>query len=515
MKAVSDTIAIYLRISDEDGKTGESESITGQRDFINNYIKSDAILSSYAQVEMSDDGYSGTNFNRPGVMELFESVRSGEVTIVIVKDISRFGRNYLEVGHYLEQIFPFLGVRFISINDRYDSATNDRNFDFMGLGFQNLIYDLYSKDLSQKIISVRQAKAKQGKFITAYAPYGYKKTKEQQLVIDEEAAVIVRRIFDLALAGTPKAHIARMLNAEDVPSPLMLRKARNDNLPCYHVEEKCIWKTSAISAILKDRRYVGDAVYGKVKPTKVGSGVDRPVPQEEWIIVENTHEAIITRELFEETGTLFGKRNYTRSAELRPLQGKIRCGSCNHVLSPVKRNGKVTYLCKTPDLATGYSCYRDSLVESDLEEIIANYLGKLSASICDFENQSKEDDNNNLLKLNNELKAAQTQLAKIQVAKFALYESYKDGKTDKETYLKKKADFEKSAEKIITKQDIVTEELQTMRIKTSEDEKCVEVIKRYMPFGEITREIAETFIDEIVVKSDGRVKISWKFANIK
>ncbi len=513
---MSNTIGVYLRLSDEDNSVSESESIIGQRALIKNYIASDDLLSTYRQVEICDDGYSGTDFNRPGIIELLEAVRAGEINVIIVKDMSRFGRSYLEVGNYLEEVFPFLGVRFISVNDHYDSAKSSQNYDFLSLGFQNLLYDFYSKDLSQKITSVRRSKAKQGKFITAYAPYGYKKSAEQRLVVDEEAAEVVRRIFDLALSGMPKAHIARLLNAENIPSPLTLRKMRKDNFPCYHVKERCVWRTSAISLILKDRRYVGDAVYGKLKPIKIGSDTLKSAPQEEWIIVENTHEPIITREQFEKAATLFAKRSYSRST-LTTLQGKIRCGVCGHTLSPDRRNGKVTYRCRTPNLDGGYSCYRDSISESDLEGIILNYLGKLSASICDFKDLNGNDSDKNGINADDKRKTQkihlEAALEKIATAKFALYESYKEGKIDKASYLREKADFVRSAEKTMEKLALVTEKAPSNGLESSEDDKCAKALKK-IPFEGVTREMVEVFVEKITVKEDGKVEVRWDFGGL-
>ncbi len=502
-------IGIYLRLSDEDRKVGESESIAGQRELIQNYINSDITLSNHQTMQFCDDGYSGTNFNRPALTNLLNLVRTGEIKIIIVKDLSRFGRNYIEVGQYLEQIFPLLGVRFIAVNDEYDST---KEFDFLGLGFQNLLHDLYSKDLSNKITTIRHAKAKQGKFITAFAPYGYLKTKEQQLVIDKEVAVIVQKIFDLALQGTPKTHIARMLNSEGILSPLMLRKSRKDNFACNQVQEQSIWTASVVSNILKDRRYVGDAVYGRFKPTKVGSGIDKTVPKEDWIIVENTHEAIIEREQFENVQALFTNRNYNLNKELRPLQGKIKCSFCNHTISPVNKNGKVIYLCKTSRFTEEHNCYTKSILETDLENIVIKYLGTLAEAICAFETNYKEDNTTEISILKNQIKALDIQIKKISNGKYTLYEDYKCGKLDKKSYINKKSDLEN---KVITennKKQKFIDQLQLLEEVPKEHE-YERKIKYFSPFQTVTRDITNTFIDKIIINTDGSIKIYWKFSD--
>ncbi|MPM77448.1 hypothetical protein SDC9_124451 [bioreactor metagenome] len=188
------TIGIYLRLSDEDENGKESDSIKGQREIIHDYLLKNQYLASYETLEFCDDGFSGTDFQRPGVTELLRRAQDGEISCIIVKDFSRFGRNYIEVGNYLEQVFPFLGIRFISVNDNFDSDKVSNNGEFIGRAFQNLIYDLYSRDLSLKISTGKRVKAEQGKFITAFAPYGYQKSKEQKLVVDEESAPVVERI---------------------------------------------------------------------------------------------------------------------------------------------------------------------------------------------------------------------------------------------------------------------------------------------------------------------------------
>ena len=221
------TLALYIRLSKEDDDVGissekeESNSITNQRMLLYDYLKSHPEFQDYRIIEKCDDGYSGKKFDRPQFVELMELVKQREVDCIIVKDFSRFGRDYIEIGDYLEQLFPFLGVRFIAVNDRYDSQEGGKQTAGLEVAFKNFIYDFYSRDTSKKIRNVRNKMAKAGQFASANAPYGYLKSAEDKhkLVIDEEAAVVVREIFQLRLSGLSGNKIAAILNERAIPSP--------------------------------------------------------------------------------------------------------------------------------------------------------------------------------------------------------------------------------------------------------------------------------------------------------
>lgn len=512
---MSKPIGIYLRLSDEDKNEDESNSITSQRELIKEYLFNHTELSSCPILEFVDDGYSGTNFNRPGITELLHKAKDNQVECIVVKDFSRFGRNYIEVGNYIEQVFPFLGVRFISINDCYDSFKNANQSEFLSTAFKNIIYDLYSKDLSEKIISARRSKAAQGKFITAYAPYGYHKSKYQQLVKDEDTAPVVKRIFDMALDKVSKAEIARTLNRDGVPSPLMIRKQRNDNFHCYHVNEKCVWRTSTVSAILKDRRYIGDAVYGKVRPTSIGSGIDRSVSEEEWVVVCDTHEAIVSKEIFEKVGAMFIKNKAKYNKELYPLSGKVVCGACNHVISreskKYKKGVKLGYRCSMLGVTNEYGCYPNKIREEEIEQAILQYLNHVGAIFFEdsWYDKKETDIKNFIQEASLTINQKKQALKRLSRQKLQAYEDYKDGKLEKEQYIKVKKDYDYAYEITsleIEKENKVLNRLQTEQLTLFSQR---EQIKKYIPFTELSREIVEDFIDKVVVKPSGAIQVVW------
>lgn len=378
--------AIYLRISDEDenpGEARESESISGQRFLLTDFVRGHRELSESRIIELVDDGFSGTNFDRPGIKKLLEMAKTHQVNCIVVKDFSRFGRNYLEVGNYLEQIFPFLGIRFLSVNDHFDSSENIGAAGAIEVGFKNIIHEAYSKDLSEKIRSVRRMMAEQGKFVTAFAPYGYRKSEatKNQLIVDAECAVVVRRIFDLFLSGMGNTAIARLLNKEEIPSPYMVRTQRKENFHRNGCKEENHWTAGTVSRILSDQRYVGDAVYGKVSPKEIGSKKEVRVPEENWIIVPDAHPCIVKRELFE--AVRFSKKKY-----------RIY-GSRNKA-----------------DFFTGH------LQESQLETGILNCLQLLVLLVQKSDKKARQSD------------------------AFKLYRRFKAGKIAEDTFVKKTADME-------------------------------------------------------------------------
>ncbi|KXL52494.1 recombinase [Anaerotignum neopropionicum] len=515
-------MGIYLRLSDEDGNLKESNSIQGQRELIFHYIMNHNGLTSYEIVEFCDDGYSGTDFYRPGVQELLKEVKNEKIGCIIVKDFSRFGRNYIEVGNYIEQIFPFLGVQFISVNDNYDSSRRSVNGEFTATAFQNLMNDLYSKDLSQKIISARRTKANEGKFITAFAPYGYEKTKEQRLVADKEAAPIVERIFNMALEGTSQVQIARTLNCEKIPSPLLLRKMKKENFFCATVNKKYLWHPGAVSKILKDQRYVGDGVYGKVVPKNVGSSQTKAVPQKNWIIVPNTHGPIVGRETFDLVNAKHKSHQPREKKAPYPLWKKVRCGACNHRIPREISGGKnpqgaaAVFRCTTPRVTEEFGCYKGKIAERRIEEIIQILSNKMLSIIYDGDLQGflvKQAQGNILIAQAN-IKQLEVKLKQISLKKMQLYELYKANKLEKESFLNKKMVWEKLYDKTQNTLIVERDKIICLRAKTQNSLDKSLSVNEGVPFQGVTKQLVEAFVVEVFVEKNGSIKVFWRFQDI-
>ena len=301
------TIGIYIRLSmaDEDagnGSKAESDSIGNQRMLINRYLDNHPTLSKYPRLEFADDGYTGTNFHRPQFSAMMEKVRHGEINLICVKDFSRFSRDYIETGNYLECTFPFMGVRFISINDGYDSDDYKGTTGGLEVVMRSIIYAAYSKDLSVKTTTAKIQMMKQGKYVGGYAPYGYVLHPEirNKLKLDPEAAEVVRRVFNEALKGRNTSQIALGLNDDNIPTPGQYFKGKNPDKKKYsRMSEKISWTASMVYKILTSYVYTGATVGHKRKSGGVGSRKTISQKKEDWIIVEGMHEAIVSKEEFE------------------------------------------------------------------------------------------------------------------------------------------------------------------------------------------------------------------------
>ncbi|MCL2170097.1 MAG: recombinase family protein [Defluviitaleaceae bacterium] len=290
-------IALYMRLSKEDALGGgESNSIKGQRELLNRFLDKHPSLDKLQRLEFCDDGYSGTNLNRPAAGKMLDAAKRGDITCIVVKDFSRFSRSYIDLGSYLEQIFPFYGVRMISVNDDYDSI--NKAADDMDIALKSLINDIYAKDQSIKSKTGLDAKKKRGEFAGSVPVYGYKKSpaNKNKLEIDPVAADVVRMIFDMAIQGKKAKEIAEILNEQGIPTRGAY-KARSRQ-PAL-----AFWKQSHIREVIGHECYTGTAVANKTVMTSVG-GCQVSVPKENWTRVENAHPAIITRKEFEDAQKL-------------------------------------------------------------------------------------------------------------------------------------------------------------------------------------------------------------------
>lgn len=500
-------VAIYMRISDEDKELEEgreSTSIAGQRMLLRDFVGNQKDLKGCTVVEVIDDGYSGTDFQRPGIQALLEMAKRKEVCCIVVKDFSRFGRNYVEVGNYLEQIFPFLGIRFLSVNDGFDSFFTAGAAGALDVGFKNIIYEAYSKDLSEKIKSVRKIKAEQGKFVTAFAPYGYKKDEQNRnrLMVDPECAPIVRRIFSQYLSGVTKTDIARQLNQEGIPCPMKIRKKRCENLNRKLWGDSLIWTVGTVSNILADQRYTGDAVYGKVKPKSVGSKKELPVPKEQWIIVPDSHEGIISHEEFKAVERR--KKSYRKIEKGNQKKSlfakKIRCKSCGHLFIRMEKNKKISYCCKSGRNLYESKCYQGKVGEQELKNALFTCLHNFAFII----NQPlKSQEPNKLVPINhlNDLKNLQLKIETLNRKKISIYEAYKKEKLLETVFRETFTELEHSIAILKNQCHRLEQELilaDNEVFKSSPDERC-------------SREMIDIFIEIITVGTDGALTIRWSF----
>lgn len=379
-------IAIYLRLSVDEAETDESNSIMNQRCLLNHYLDQSIEFQNYERLEFVDDGFSGTNTNRPAFQRLMADVKSGTIRHILVKDLSRFMRDYLELGNYLENIFPFLGVRFIALNDQYDSLISGSNGLEIDVPFRNLLNDFYAKDVSEKVKSAMNTMKRSGKNMSWLPPFGYIKDPEDRfnIIIDEEVAPIVRRIFKCCIAGMGTHRIAMLLNDEQTITPaerkMQVSRARyKRSIILTKEQQRNIWTKNSVRRILKNEAYKGTYLFNTRKNIN-GKQIKRP--ESEWERIEANHEAIVSVEEFEQaqnalTSRLTAPIQYSRRKTLDVvLRGYVFCEHCGHRLLLFRNHSHHHYFycryCKSQGQSMR-SCQLDR-IESTIAEKLFHQL---------------------------------------------------------------------------------------------------------------------------------------------
>lgn len=512
-------VAIYIRLSREDGDKEESDSVGNQRKLLTEYVakKEDFILCDI----YVDDGYSGTNFNRPSFQRMIADIEDGKVNCVVVKDLSRFGRDYIDTGRYLERYFPELGVRFISVTDSIDSMK--QAYDML-LPIKNIFNEQYARDISKKIQATVKSKQKAGEFIGAFTSYGYKKSpvNKNKLVIDDYAADVVRRIFSLYIQGYGKQRIAKLLNAEGILCPAEYKKVNGENYKnCNRLESTTYWSYSTINSILHREMYVGNMVQG-TKHQRMRSK-QKKMPKEDWIIVENTHEPIIDKETWEKAQSLLKKR--TRELDLETnkniFAGFVKCGDCGRAMTKNmwrRADGSKTYslYCGTYKRNGKQYCTPHTLPMAVLEDIV---LGDLKAIVDSVDNlkelvQSQSFTASKVKRIaDTELGKIKAELERVKRLKKSIYEDYREELISKEEFLSYREDYLKK-EELYSKQIEALEEKKKDNV--TEDVFETPWLKRLLELKDIEsldRDIVVEMISEIRVYENRKIKITYNFGN--
>ena len=507
--------AIYLRISSEDtdlktSEKDESESISNQRRLLRDYVRSHVDLAGSEILEFCDDGWSGTNFERPAMKELLEKVRRGQINCIVVKDLSRFGRDYITVGDYISRVFPFLGVRFISVNDGFDSI-NPQDIDSLDTSFRTLIYDLYSRDLSRKVKSAKKARAERGAFLSPYAPYGYIKDPEDKnhLLVDEEAAVVIRRIFQSAADGLKAWEIAAELNGDGVCSPKTYKvNAGCTRTPWRSIREENFWTVGLITKILRDERYIGKVVYGKRIRDIVGNTHTVKISRDDWIVVPDQHEAIVSKTLFDAAQTCMREyREYEApTASGNPLKRKVYCGVCGYAMvRDNRKNG--AYSCGTKKLNTSFDCSEEKIPEADILNAVIDTIQVYAQYAVSIDRLLKTKQNQRQL----DRKQAQRQLQVLQSKKTQLdkrlqdlYEGLVEGALSRESFAAQKKSLTEQSEEISR----TISELER-KISTDDDSSnaVVEKFKNYAGITALTKEISNELLKSVTIYPDGYMDV--------
>lgn len=477
-------IALYLRLSVDEASADESNSITNQRVLLNQYLDRIPEFHHFQRIEFTDDGFSGKNPNRPAFNRLMSDVNSGKIRFIIVKDFSRFMRDYLELGNYIENIFPFLGVRFIAINDQFDSLTTENNGVDIDVPFRNLLNDFYARDVSEKVKSVMNTMKRSGKNMSWLPPFGYLKDPNDRfnIIIDKSVAPIIRRIFQMCIQGFSLSQIAMKLNDENTITPAE-RKGQisqanyNYQIISTKTQKRNIWTRSTVSRILKNEAYKGTYLFN-IKTMVNGKQVKQPM--EKWERIENNHEAIVTSDMFEQAkNALKIRSNYSSEHGVTKkhdiiLTGFLICEHCGHKLTAY------TYKIKTRHyfycrycMLQGYS-FKGCRSDRVEQEILFFLKSKIQVKPSPRSNQS-----------------ITRAISLLKSQKFSYFQDYKAERINREKYILLKKEIEK-------KIGVLENELNNMN-------------PRQPLIGDsLTKEVLRESVKQIMVNRVGDYRIDYK-----
>ena len=523
---------VYLRLSREDMadagegaassayNRAESNSIHSQRELARSFIQSREDLELYDFYV--DDGYSGANFRRPGFRRLMEDVQAGKVDCVVVKDLSRFGRDYIEAGRLIQKTFPALHVRFIAITDRFDSLTADENETSLVLPVRNFVNDSYCRDISGKVRSHQRVKREKGEFIGAFAVYGYCKDGQDRnkLVPDAYAARIVRDIFAWRMEGQSCSGIADRLNGMGVLSPLEYKKSKGEKFTTgFAADVKAGWSAIAVKRILTNEIYTGTMVQGRREKINYKLDKCREKPKEEWIRVEGTHVPVVAREAFDSVQKLLPVDSRTSGREGKPhlFCGLLFCGDC---MEPMTRRvnrykgaEKVSFICPTRN--SGLGCTRHTIPEDELRRALLKGLQSQAALFLDESRvlsriEGMEMDFGELSRYDQEIARLRGEEQKYLALRSGLYEDMKAGIITQEDFYSFRSIYEEQYARI---QDAIGKQEEMVRALFKAGVASgirLERFREALELTELNRDVLVAFVDRILVYEDKRICLELK-----
>ncbi len=512
---------LYLRLSKE-GKNFvvngqmQSNSIENQKEYIKEFLKS---RPEIVPVECYiDDGYSGVNFDRPSFQRMLQDILDNKIDCVIVKDLSRLGRNYIEVGKYVEKLFPLLGVRFIAINDNYDSADENAAVNGIIVPFKNLINDAYCRDISIKIRSHLEIKRKRGEFIGAFPVYGYARGENKnKLIVDPYASGIVKEIFQMKLDGMSQQHIADELNSLGIISPAEYKKEIGSGYRAvFQTHSKAKWTAMAVLRILTNEVYVGTLIQGRESTPNYKVKIRQKKPQAEWTRVENVHEAIIKKADFEVVQEILQKdtRVTEKGKTVSLYSGYLTCADCGCSMVRQKVSGYVYYVC-SGNKKDKNICSSHRISEIELNDALGKtirlhlrYLADLQMDVCAVRESSYRSDKENMISI--QIIKKKEEIEKYSHLKLECYEDLKNGMITQDEFIL----FKQELEKRIMEAEQSIEELARRNIILANNklEKLTwldEFIKN--PDEEIKRSVLVRFVNRIYIYENHRVEILFRY----
>lgn len=514
----------YLRLSKEDGdvagsETLQSNSIENQKEYIEDYLQSKPeikIVDFYV-----DDGYSGVNFDRPDFQRMLQDIKNKKIDCVIVKDLSRLGRNYIEVGRYIERLFPLLGVRFIAINDNFDSADDTAASNNIIIPFKNLINDAYCRDISIKIRSHLEVKRKRGEFIGAFAVYGYMRGKDKnKLIVDPYAAEIVKEIFGMKMDGMSQQAIADELNSLGILSPAEYKKEQGSGYKTvFQTHSKAKWTAMAVMRVLTNEIYVGTLIQGKESTPNYKVKVREKRPREEWIRIENAHEAIISRADFEIISDIIQKDTRVTAGKraVSIYSGYLVCADCG--CSMVRKKAYsgsfeyVYYVCsgnkKNKDTCSSHRISENALnvAVTKTLQLHLKHLADLQESILYIRKTSCNSDKIKMMVLQSE--KIKGDIEKYNRLKLECYEDYKNELITQGEYLLFKKELDNRIEDTKKAATELSKKKRMLLDGRYEKESFMEKFLTSKDI-ELKRSLFVRFISQIYVYEDRRIEIIFR-----
>ena len=517
--------ALYIRLSRDDGDKLESNSVTSQKEILKEYLKLHPDIQFHDFYV--DDGWSGTDFDRPGFQQMMEAIYKGSVNCVIVKDLSRFGRNAAESGRYLEDVFVRHRVRFIALNNGIDTASGNMNAAtrLISVGVTNVINESVAATTSVNVRGTLNMNRQQGKFIGSFPTYGYLKDPQDhhKLIVDEESAAVVRMIFDKFISGTSILGIAKELNSMDIPNPSTYKRLKGYNY--RHptgAKNDGLWPDSSVRRILKNEMYIGNMVQGKNTTVSYKIHQCRAVPKADWIRVKGTHEAIISPDTFRKAQTLLGRhiRKPPSQNQVHLLSGFVRCAKCGRIMSrKTNRHPYGTYhyyRCVTNNRMKSGGCMGGSLRVDRIEDAVLTHLQDTAATCAKYEefldqiqhSISRKTESAQLQKLLTRQKAEREQCLQ---ARAELYPDWKSGILTQEEYMTIKANLN---EKLKDMEETIQNLEHTARQYAAgidRDNAFLAAFRKYHPITELTRPMLVELVREIQIHENGSPEIHLHF----
>lgn len=521
-------VGIYARRSFDDNEDKESNTIINQKEMINSFIskeKNMTIVDYYV-----DDGYTGTTFDRPGFQEMMKDISDGRINTIIVKDLSRLGRNSLEVGKYIEEIFPIYNIRIIAINDNVDSFKRPESINDLMVPIKNLINESYARDISKKVSSAYYTMASNGKYVAGTSPYGYTfdENDKHHLVVDPDEVEIVRLIFNMALKGDGRVKITKYLNDHNILCRKEIQRRKKYKLSLDPLEEtiKYKWSTSTIGRMLTSEIYIGNLTQLKTKRESFKNHKVINVAKEDWVRFERTHEPIITKADFDKIQGLIkvnakrlsntGERTYSI------YNGVLKCADCGRAMykQEDKRGNRQlsNYFCNTYLYISKTSCSSHKIKTEDLNDIVLESVQLQVKLVIELDRSLKRlffKNNRETVEseYKNNTRIAEIKINNLKNKKLQLYEDWKFNNIDKDEFINQSKLIEEEIKLVEEKLELITKTYRDNLKMIKRNDYWINHYKRNKKIKKLTREVIKELIDVIYITADANVDIHFKYSN--